>query len=219
LPEELKGRYIITETEGNSIVEPVMTWGEKVVKPYRDVKQTYPEYMYQAKSEANPYSTVCKEYLKIKAKDSMYSYTPKRKTSQWFAQGKAVSVIMAAFQLPRYVVEGSLAGLLQFVGKVWRLKEAVTYYFSEDYDFLALRQGTVYDYIERKRDVSVKTECGNGRISMAWDWNGQYYKNPQWKITALAYPFTIPYPTILKQAQEIWENNMKMDGKWRWGDT
>ena len=53
---------------------------------------------------------------------------------------------------------------------------------------------------------------------MTWDWNGEYYKNPQWKITAIAYPFTIPYSTILERAQKNWEDNIKMHGKWKWGD-
>ena len=99
-----------------------------------------------------------------------------------------------------------------------KLSTNVEYYFSETYTFHALRQAYIYDYTNFKRDVSVKTTHGTGEISLSWDYQNNEYVNPSYRITGIAYPFTVAYTTLYEEALEIWEYNMYIYGYWSLGD-
>lgn len=88
-----------------------------------------------------------------------------------------------------------------------------------EYSFNALRQGYVYDYTNYNQYISVNTKSGKGKISMTWDFINDEYTNPEWKITAQAYPHTITCSKILSETKEIWEYNMQEFGVWKWGNV
>ena len=152
-------------------------------------------------------------------RDSMYGYVQIEKDTYKYAAGTAVSLIAAALRIASSTLMGTLSGYITVITGVLELSTRIEYYFSETYRFYAIRQACVYDYTYNNRYVSVFTESGAGKISLTWDYVNNEYTDPAYRISALAYPFTLSYTYMYDTALEIWDYNISEHGYWSWGDV
>lgn len=221
LPEGLQYDYEVSVRNNTVVIEhkDKARASMRTVKAYSDVTSTYPSYYYKTIGTNYPYSTICNRTLTLKVKDSMYGYVSENEKAKRFYAGATFVDIMDWCHISFSSLTSSLGSMLQMINGVYTLVDDVYYYFKEDYDFYALRQGYVYDYTNLQRDVSVDSKTGSGRVSMTWDFVNGEYVNPQWKMTAQAYPFTISQSTMFSEAKRIWESNIQEYGYWKWGDV
>ena len=226
LPSELVGKYsLVYSEEGSPVIQPVSsdasysTRAATIIRPAGSVTAQYPMYYYNQVSEKRVYSSACSHYLDMSIKDSMYGYTQISKKSYTYQAGTLLSTIAGALKIASSTLLSSLTGFVTTTSGVLKLTSSINYYFSEEYSFSALRQVYIFDYTYNNRDVSIRTEYGNGKISMGWDFINNEYKNPRYIITALAYPHTLAYNTLYAKAQLSWEENIEDYGYWIWGDV
>lgn len=222
LPSGLSQNYTYVDFNGERVLVPsqyaeIYRASSTVVRPYETVTDAYPTYTNKPVKSASRYSSVCGRNLSMQVQDSMYNYRLYTAESEQFNIGTTLGYIADVFNIPISLAQGSLSGLLDGYGVAATLQEKVTYYFKEDYNFSALRRTCVYDYITRNTFVSVYALDGTGRLSLTWDFINSEYTNPQWKITAQAYPHTVSFEDMLQEGQQIWDGNIEEYGYWKWG--
>ena len=222
IPKGLSQNYTYIYNNGMRVLVPsqyagILRASGTVARPYESVTDAYPTYMNKTVKSATRYSSVCGRNLNLQVQDSMYNYWLYTAESEQFNAGTLVSYIADVFKIPFSLAENSLSGVSDGSGLLSKLTQKVTYYFKEDYNFSALRRTCVYDYITRNTFVSVYALDGSGRLSLTWDFINAQYTNPQWKITAQAYPHTVSFENMLSEGQRIWDSNIEADGYWKWG--
>ena len=226
LPAGLREKYMVTYTfNGGPVVRPIIHSEDysiraslPVIHPDGTVTSTYPQYMYKEVDARIQPSSYCARYLDMAIKDSMYGYIELDNNYHTLIVGSTMEFIAGVTKIAVGTLTNTLIGVTNIVNGVTQLASTVQYYYVEEYEFLALRQAYVYDYTNYNRDVSVLTYHGSGKISLTWDFVNNYYCNPAFKITGIAYPFTLAYSDLYAEALQIWEYNMYEHGYWRWGD-
>lgn len=223
LPDELITEYTISANGEAVIIEPINTShgvmvraANNIVRPCGSVTDTYPEYNRTLIDSKLCYSSASQRNMNIMIKETMTNYIQTSKKNRFFTAGTALSAIAGALKIATPVLQTSLIGLLTTVGGVLRLASDVDYYYQESYSFYALREGRLYDYTNNNREITVYSEYGNGEISLTWDYEDNKYVNPEYKITALAYPQTIGYDTFYSETLRIWNENIEEYGSWKW---